>query len=173
MSSVSTAVPTPGVFATFPIQIARLRFYVMASFDMLDDPGNTAATARFVIAAQWRLQRLFPNETAIAAIKPFADLLIPEIEAGVRAGLLHSTDPAQDAWFITHVVGSIYHYSVFAPERSPTIAEDLWSSASVHSTEGPPDLNLVSESGRQPVPQGRENPSRAMSRQIVSTFRDR
>jgi AcrR family transcriptional regulator len=106
--------------------IARLRFYITSSFETLDDAGADAATARFLVAAQWRLQRIFPDETSIAAIKPFADLLVPEIEAGVKAGLLDSPNAVEDAWFITHLVGSVYHRSVFATTRSPSVAEDLW-----------------------------------------------
>ena len=45
------------------------------------------------------------------------------------AGLLHPTDPAQDAWFIMKLVVSVFHHYAFAtaPERVEDIAEHLWA----------------------------------------------
>jgi TetR/AcrR family transcriptional regulator len=108
-----------------PGPVARLHYYVTSVLDSLDREGDTAAEARFVHSEHCRLQRLFPVEVADAT-RPFADLLLTEINAAVEAGLLHPANPARAAWFISELVRSVHHHYVTAPEKPPAIRDDLW-----------------------------------------------
>jgi len=108
-----------------PSPIDRLRSYIMSALNSLDGEDDSAAAARFIVSAHWRLQRLFPNEVA-DAMRPFADLLLTEINAAVEAGLLRPANPERAAWFINELVRSVYHHYAHAPEKPPTIREDLW-----------------------------------------------
>lgn len=120
MSEVAQALPDP---------LARLRFYITATLDRLDDGSSSAATSKFIVATRWRLHRQFPEELAEAE-KPFVDLLRTEVTSSVEAGLLYPSDPEWDAWFITELVRSVYHFYSFAP-RSPGDLDrakvQLWS----------------------------------------------
>lgn len=108
-----------------PDPIARLRFYITSTLDSIDAGGDEAAAARFLVSAHWQLQRTFPNDIA-AAMRPFADLLLTEIQAGVAAGLLNPADPERAAWLINELVRAVYHHYAYATVRSPTMREDLW-----------------------------------------------
>jgi TetR/AcrR family transcriptional regulator len=108
-----------------PDPVARLRYHIMSALDSLDDEGDDAAAARFVTSAHWRLQRLFPNEVA-DAMRPFADVLLTEINAGIDAGLLRPANPERAAWFINELVRSVYHHYANASEKPPTVRDDLW-----------------------------------------------
>jgi AcrR family transcriptional regulator len=104
--------------------VERLHFYVTAVIDVLDSEGGGGETARFVVSTRWRLHRIFPDELAEAE-KPFVDLLLGEINAGVDSGLLRPADPKWAAWFIVELVRSVYHYYAYVP-RQPDVKEQLW-----------------------------------------------
>lgn len=105
--------------------IERLRFYITSTMDSLDRGGEASATARFLVSAHWQLQRSFPNEMA-DAMRPFADLLLTEINAATAAGQLHPADPERAAWFINELVRSVYHHYAYAPQRPAAFREELW-----------------------------------------------
>ena len=71
-----------------PDPVARLRFYVTAVIEVLDAEEGDGGTAKFIVSTHWRLHRIFPDELAEAE-KPFVDLLLAEINAAAKAGLLH------------------------------------------------------------------------------------
>jgi TetR/AcrR family transcriptional regulator len=104
--------------------VARLRFYVTTIIDVLDSEGGGGGTAKFVVSTHWRLHRIFPEELAEAE-KPFVDLLLGEINAGVEAGLLAPANPEWAAWFIAELVRSVYHYYAYAP-REAGVKDQLW-----------------------------------------------
>ncbi len=60
-----------------------------------------------------------------SAEKPFVDLLLTEIKAGVKAGLLAPADPEWAAWFIAELVRSVYHYHAYAPLEADA-TDRLW-----------------------------------------------
>lgn len=106
--------------------IERLRFYITSTLDALDDEGDDGARARFIVSTHWYLRRTFPNEVS-DAMRPFADLLLTEINAAVADGRLHpSPNPQQAAWLVNVLVQSVYHHYAYATERPPTLREDLW-----------------------------------------------
>jgi TetR/AcrR family transcriptional regulator len=104
--------------------VARLRYYVTAVIDVLDNEDGDGGTARFIVSTHWRLHRIFPEDLA-AAEKPFVDLLLTEVNAGVEAGLLAPANPEWAAWFIAELVRSVYHYYAYAP-RQLDVKEHLW-----------------------------------------------
>jgi hypothetical protein len=101
-----------------------LHLYITAVIDVLDSEGGGGETARFVVSTHWRLHRIFPDELSEAE-KPFVDLLLGEINAGMDAGLLRPADPKWAAWFIAELVRSVYHYYAYVP-RQPDVKEQLW-----------------------------------------------
>lgn len=107
-----------------PDPVARLRFYVTAVIEVLDSEGGDGGTAKFVVSTHWRLHRIFPDELAEAE-KPFVDLLLGEINAGIEAGLLAPADPEWAAWFVAELVRSVYHYYAYA-SRQVDVKEQLW-----------------------------------------------
>jgi TetR/AcrR family transcriptional regulator len=107
-----------------PDPVARLRFYVTAVIEVLDSEGGGGETARFVVSTHWRLHRIFPEELAEAE-QPLVDLLLGEINAGVKAGLLAPADPQWAAWFIAELLRSVYHYYAYAT-RQADVKEQLW-----------------------------------------------
>lgn len=107
-----------------PDPLARLRFYITTVIEGLENEGGAGGTARFVVSTHWRLHRIFPTELAEAE-KPFVDLLLTEINAAVEAGLLRPSNPEADAWFITELVRSVYHYYAYAPRRED-VKDQLW-----------------------------------------------
>lgn len=107
-----------------PDPIARLRFYVTAVLEVLDTEGGDDGTARFIVSTHWRLHRIFPEELAEAE-KPFVDLLLTEVNAGVEAGLLAPANSEWAAWFVAELVRSVYHYYAYAP-REAGAQEQLW-----------------------------------------------
>lgn len=107
-----------------PDPVARLRFYVTAVIEVLDNEQGDGGTAKFVVSTHWRLHRVFPDELAEAE-KPFVDLLLGEINAGIEAGLLAPADPKWAAWFIAELVRSVHHYYAYAP-REVDVKEQLW-----------------------------------------------
>jgi TetR/AcrR family transcriptional regulator len=107
-----------------PDPLARLRFYITSVIDGLDSEVGEGGLARFVVSTHWRLHRIFPNELAEAE-KPFVDLLLTEINAAAKAGLLQPSNPESDAWFIAELVRSVYHYYAYAPRRDD-VKDQLW-----------------------------------------------
>jgi AcrR family transcriptional regulator len=107
-----------------PDPIARLRFYITTIVEELDREVGEGGTARFVVSTHWRLHRVFPNELAEAE-KPLADLLLTEINAATKAGLLRPSNPEWDAWFIVELVRAVYFYYAYAP-REKDAHERLW-----------------------------------------------
>jgi TetR/AcrR family transcriptional regulator len=107
-----------------PDPIARLRFYITTIVEELDREAGEGGTARFVVSTHWRLHRVFPNELAEAE-KPLADLLLIEINAATKAGLLRPSNPEWDAWFIVELVRAVYFYYAYAP-REKDAHERLW-----------------------------------------------
>ncbi len=108
-----------------PDPVARLRYYVTAIIDVLDDEAGDGGTARFVVSMHWRLHRIFPSELAEAE-KPLVDLLLTEINAATKAGSLHPADPESAAWFIAELVRSVFHYYAYVP-READVKEHLWA----------------------------------------------
>lgn len=107
-----------------PDPLARLHFYITAVVAGLDDETAEGGTARFVVSTHWRLHRIFPAELAEAE-KPFVDLLLIEINAATKAGLLTPPNPEWDAWFITELIRAVYFYYAYAP-REANVQERLW-----------------------------------------------
>jgi TetR/AcrR family transcriptional regulator len=110
--------------AELPDSLARLRFYITAVIDVLDNESGDGGTAKFVVSTHWRLHRIFPNELAEAE-KPLSDLLLTEINAAAEVGLLRPTNPEWDAWFIVELVRAVYFYYAYAP-RERDAHERLW-----------------------------------------------
>jgi TetR/AcrR family transcriptional regulator len=94
--------------------LARLRYYLTATLDRLDENGQSAATSRFIVSMRWRLHRYFPNELAQVE-RPFVELLRSEVDAATEAGLLMPRDPQWDSWLVTELVRSVFHFYAFAP----------------------------------------------------------
>jgi AcrR family transcriptional regulator len=108
--------------------LARLEFYLTTTLARLDGDSSTAATSRFIVATRWRLHRQFPIELAEAE-KPFVDLLVSEVNAAVAAGVLKTTAPPWDSWFMSELLRSVYHFYAFAPRTEGDLEiakERLW-----------------------------------------------
>jgi len=104
--------------------VARLRFYITAVIEVLDAEDGDGGAAKFIVSTHWRLHRIFPDELA-AAEKPFVELLLTEIKAGIEAGLLAPADPEWAAWFIAELVRSVYHFHAYAPLEADA-TDRLW-----------------------------------------------
>ncbi len=105
--------------------IARIKFYITSALTSLTAGESEAASSRFLVITHWRLQRRFPDEIA-SAMQPFADLLLTEINAARKSGLLHTASPERDAWFINQLVQSVFHYYACASESPTDVGEELW-----------------------------------------------
>lgn len=114
--------------AALPDPLARLRYYLLATLERLEGEGRDAASVRFVVAAHWRLHRNFPRELAEAE-KPFVELLRAEVRAATEAGQLNPSDADWDAWLVSELVRSVYHYYAFAPHEDDELVaakERMW-----------------------------------------------
>jgi TetR/AcrR family transcriptional regulator len=110
-----------------PDPVARLRFYVTAALRSVTG-DDIEIGPRFVTAEHWRLYELFPEEMADAT-QPFTDLVARQLQVAVAEGLLTSTDPARDAWFVNKLVMAVFHHYAFA-DAAPdtrTIGDELWA----------------------------------------------
>lgn len=106
--------------------VDRLRLIVTAA---LEAQGDAAAPAhRFITAEYWRLHELFPDEM-VKVTQPFVDVTERRIRDAMDAGLLHSDDPAHDAWLIAKMVMAIFHHRAFAPDDPPAASakDRLWA----------------------------------------------
>ena len=110
--------------ASCPIRLPGCDFYITTVIADLEDEVGEGGTARFVVSTHWRLHRIFPAELAEAE-KPFVDLLLTEITAATKAGLLAPPNPEWDAWFIIELVRAVYFYYAYAP-READAQERLW-----------------------------------------------
>jgi len=109
-----------------PDPIARLRYYVTVTVADLggdrDDVGP-----RFVTAEHWRLSQLFPDEMSHAT-QHFTDLVARQIVLANEEGLLESSDPRRDAWFITKLVMAVFHHYAFAEAGDARVTGyELWA----------------------------------------------
>jgi AcrR family transcriptional regulator len=109
-----------------PDPVARVRFYVTSVLGVLDGAEDLTGP-RFTTAQHWRLYQLFPAEIS-GSTQYFADMVARQLELARQQGLLPETDPARDAWFVTHLVLSVFHHYAFADRdlRAATSTEDLW-----------------------------------------------
>jgi TetR/AcrR family transcriptional regulator len=109
-----------------PDPVARVRFYVTAVLQLLDG-DEFPVSPRFTTAQHWRLYQLFPAEMS-QTTQHFADMIARQLELARAEGLLPETDPPRDAWFVTHLVLTVYHHYAFADRTCSrgTTAEDLW-----------------------------------------------
>ncbi len=105
--------------------LERLRFFVTSPLAGLDREPRRHSLAQFIVSTHWQLHRVFPTELAQAE-QPLVDLLEKEIRAGVAAGLLTSTDTAEDAWFVTELVRSVYHHCAYTAGDTSDLQEQLW-----------------------------------------------
>ena len=92
--------------------MARLRYYVTIPIVGLGNP-DAGIGPRFVTAEHWRLHELFPDEM-IHATNHFTDLVTRQLELATAEGLLASSDPQRDAWFVTKLVMAVFHHYAFA-----------------------------------------------------------
>lgn len=106
--------------------VARLRLIVTAALEAQDDAATPAH--RFITAEYWRLYELFPDEMA-KVTRPFVDITERRLREAMDAGLLHSDDPAHDAWLVAKMVMAIFHHRAFAPDDPPAALakERLWA----------------------------------------------
>jgi AcrR family transcriptional regulator len=106
--------------------VERLRFYVTDTLTAMVGSAG-AAGPRFITAQHYRLQQEHPSELA-AANQPFALLVQRELEAARDDGLLAPADPERDAWIITRLVMSVFHYYTYAEDRAEAggVANDVW-----------------------------------------------
>ena len=81
---------------------------------------------RFVTAEHWRLHQLFPEEMAHAT-QHFTDLVERQLVLANEEGLLVSSDPSRDAWYVTKMVMAVFHHYAYAEPVDPqAIGEELW-----------------------------------------------
>lgn len=113
--------------ASLPGPVERLRAYV----DWVGGAMHTgtAQWRQFVTSEHFRLQQVLPLELA-AVNAAFADLLVPEIEAGQRAGLVAPGDASRTAWFVQELVMATFHHYAFAGPPPADIVDSLWETCS-------------------------------------------
>jgi TetR/AcrR family transcriptional regulator len=105
--------------------LERLRISITASLDAQEGP---APDRRFMTSEYWRLYELFPDEM-VRATQPLVDVTADRLREATEAGMLHSDDPAADAWLLTKMVMAIFHHRAFAPDdpHAAHAKERLWS----------------------------------------------
>src|SRR5688572_2454105 len=95
------------------VTMASIRSWL--SLIITSQGGEPTPVRRFVTAEYWRLYERFPSEME-RATQPFVDVTERHLREGVEAGLLHSADPAEDAWLLAKMVMAIFHHRAFAPD---------------------------------------------------------
>jgi TetR/AcrR family transcriptional regulator len=108
-----------------PDSLSRLRWYIASTIGRLQE-RIPAAPRRFAAAERYRLQEFFPAEID-RADEAFTRLLLPEIEACTKEGLLIPFDAESDARFVTQFILSIFHQHAFSNDPVPDdLAERVW-----------------------------------------------
>jgi AcrR family transcriptional regulator len=111
--------------ASLPDPIARLHFYVTVTLESVSE-ATYGVGPRFVTAEHWRLHQLFPDEMAHAT-QHFTDLVERQLVLANEEGLLVSSDPSRDAWYVTKMVMAVFHHYAYAEPVDPqAIGEELW-----------------------------------------------
>jgi TetR/AcrR family transcriptional regulator len=107
--------------------LERLHFYVSVVIRNLAIQGDGGASARFMATEHWRLQALYPEETAQAS-HAYTELIQDAIDAATAAGQLDPADQASSAWLITQLARSVFHFYAFVPPEGTydEIADRLW-----------------------------------------------
>jgi hypothetical protein len=76
------------------------------------------------------------------ATQPFADLVARQLRAASAEGLVTTTEPERDSWFITKLVMAVFHHYAYVDPEPDTraIGEDLWAFCrnAVGAPPGPP-----------------------------------
>lgn len=110
-----------------PDPLARMRYYVRAVLDSLDQPGPALTRAQFITGEHWRLYQQFPEEVA-AATQPIVDLFAREIRAAQEQGLIAPSNAASSAELVVMLLRTLYHQYAFAKrnESVDAIAEHAW-----------------------------------------------
>jgi AcrR family transcriptional regulator len=110
-----------------PDPVERLRFYITSVVRSVGAHNQGDPGPRFITTEHWRLHRLYPEELANAT-RPFTELLLPEIQAAMQAGLLAPPDPQYDAWLVNQLVIAVFHHYEYATaeEKPEQIADRLW-----------------------------------------------
>jgi TetR/AcrR family transcriptional regulator len=114
--------------AALPDPLTRLKYYLTSTLEPLDAPGADAAKARFIVTTRWHLHRHYAKELAEAE-QPLVELLRAEVNAALDAGLLTSSDPDWDPWFLADLARSVFHFYAFAPRSDgelDVVKERLW-----------------------------------------------
>ncbi len=93
--------------------IDRLHFYVTGALTTADASG--LATQQFLTSEHFRLQQLYPAEVSLA-LRPFVDLIVPELKAAAAAGSLAPGDVERMALFVTRLVLGAFHHQAFTPD---------------------------------------------------------
>ena len=108
--------------------VARLHFYVTVVVRSLGADSHEGALQRLITTEHWRLHQLYPDELA-EAVRPFTELILAELYAAAKAGLLEPANPEYDAWLITQLAMAVFHHYAFAAsDESPLeIGERLWA----------------------------------------------
>ncbi len=91
----------------------RLQYYITSPLQPADADG--LAIRQFITSEHYRLQQLFPAEMSMA-LRPFADLIEPELRAAAAAGSLAPGDIEREALFVTRLVLGAFHHQAFAPD---------------------------------------------------------
>jgi TetR/AcrR family transcriptional regulator len=109
--------------AALPDPISRLRLFIEGAA-VWQTSGNPIRQ-RFVTSEHVRLHQLVPDDLA-RITSAFTELLVPEIEAAQRAGLLAPGDAQRNAWFVCQLVMAVFHHHAFVdtPEH---LGDELWA----------------------------------------------
>jgi TetR/AcrR family transcriptional regulator len=112
--------------AAFDDPMQRLHFYVTEALSVSETSG--LAIQQFLTSEHYRLQQLYPQEMSMA-LRPFVDLIIPELRAAAMAGDLAPGDIEREAVFVTRLVMGAFHHQAFAPDDGHRAQEReaLWT----------------------------------------------
>jgi TetR/AcrR family transcriptional regulator len=127
--------------------VARLRLYVMATVESLQQPHNGPS---FITSEHFRLQTLYPAEVS-RATQPFTELLLVEIRAAMDSGQLNPRDPDYSAWLMTQLAMAVFHHYDCAglDEPAARVGERVWGFCLAALNDGPPALGRVTRKGRR------------------------
>ena len=110
-----------------PDPVARLRIGMTAALEA--QGGSAGNSPRFITAEYWRLYELFPEEMTRATQTVRRRRRAGAARRPSTPALLHSDDPASDAWLMSKMVMAIYHHRAFAPLDPPAAdaKERVWA----------------------------------------------